>query len=148
MLGKNLAHSAIFALEVVLVWVGTSLLYRPPSIRVTLATMAGILFALPIDLAAGNLFSIYSPTKIEAGVFGRQRASLTTVMASFGIRTVLFGGVALMLWLSRREGASWVVVPIFLTPAVFAAMAYALVLERVDKIALNQRDNFISQLSR
>ena len=148
MLGKNLTHSAIFALEVVLVWVGTSLLYRPPSIRVTLATMAGILFALPIDLAAGNLFSIYSPTKIEAGVFGRQRASLTTVMASFGIRTVLFGGVALMLWLSRREGASWVVVPIFLTPAVFAAMAYALVLERVDKIALNQRDNFISQLSR
>jgi hypothetical protein len=99
MLGKNLTHSAIFALEVVLVWVGTSLLYRPPSIQVTLATLAGILFALPIDLAAGNLFSIYSPTKIEAGVFGRQRASLTTVMASFGIRTVLFGGVALMLWL-------------------------------------------------
>jgi ABC-2 type transport system permease protein len=148
MLGKNLTHSAIFVLEVVLVWVGTSLLYRPPSIRVTLATMAGILFALPIDLAAGNLFSIYSPTKIEAGVFGRQRASLTTVMASFGIRTVLFGGVALMLWLSRRDGASWVVVPIFLTPAVFAGLAYALVLERVDKIALNHRDNFISQLSR
>ena len=69
-------------------------------------------------------------------------------MASFGIRTVLFGGVALMLWLSRREGASWVVVPIFLTPAVFAAMAYALVLEHVDKIALDHRENFISQLSR
>ena len=84
--GKNLAHAAILALEVVLVWLGTSLLYRAPSIRVTLATIAGILFALPLDLAAGNLFSIYSPTKIEAGVFGRQRASLTTVLASFGIR--------------------------------------------------------------
>ena len=86
MLGKNLAHLAVFALEVVLVWLGTVLLYRPPSIGVTLATLAGILFVAPIDLAAGNLFSIYSPTRIEAGVFGRQRASLTTVLASFGIR--------------------------------------------------------------
>ena len=33
MLGKNLAHSAVFALEVVLVWLGTCLLYRPPSIE-------------------------------------------------------------------------------------------------------------------
>ena len=64
--GKNLAHAVIFALEVALVWLGTSLLYRPPSLRVTLATFAAILFAVPIDFAAGNIFSIYSPTKIEA----------------------------------------------------------------------------------
>ena len=89
MMGKNLAHAAVFALEVVLVWLGTCLLYRPPSLGVTLATLAGILFVVPIDLAAGNLFSIYSPSRIEAGVFGRQRASLTTVLASFAIRGVL-----------------------------------------------------------
>jgi len=148
MTGKNLAHAAIFTLEVVLVWLGTSLLYRPPSIRVTLATVAGILFALPIDLAAGNLFSIYSPTKIEAGVFGRQRASLTTVLASFGIRGALFGGAALMLWLSRVYGSSWIVVPVLLLPAVLAGAAYSIALNHVDKIALNHRDNFISQLSR
>src|SRR6202142_4223314 len=39
MLGKNLAHTAVFAVEVGLVWLGTSLLYRPPSIGVTLATL-------------------------------------------------------------------------------------------------------------
>jgi ABC-2 type transport system permease protein len=148
MAGKNLAHAAIFALEVVLVWMGTSLLYRPPSIRVTLATVAGILFALPIDLAAGNLFSIYSPTKIEAGVFGRQRASLTTVTASFGIRGLLFGGAALMMWFSGHYGSSWIGVPVLLLPAMLAVLAYGLALNRVDKIALNHRDNFISQLSR
>src|SRR6185436_14635741 len=86
-------------LEVGLVWLGTCLLYRLPSLGVTIATLAGILFVVPIDLAAGNLFSIYSPTRIEAGVFGRQRASLTTVLASFAIRGVLFGVGALMLWL-------------------------------------------------
>ena len=44
MLGKNLAHAAVFAVEVLLMWLGTCLLYRPPSLGVTLATFAGILF--------------------------------------------------------------------------------------------------------
>jgi ABC-2 type transport system permease protein len=148
MLGKNLAHSAIFALEVVLVWLGTCLLYRPPSIGVTLVTLVVILFVVPIDLAAGNLFSIYSPTRIEAGVFGRQRASLSTVLASFAIRGALFAVGALMLWLSRGSASLWVELPIFLLPGIFAFMAYAFALERVDGIALDHRENLISNLGR
>ncbi len=148
MLGKNLAHSSIFVLEVIVVWLGTCLLYRPPSVDVTLATLAGILFALPIDLAAGNLFSIYSPSRIEAGVFGRQRASLTTVLASFAIRGALFGVGAIMLWLSRHYGDFGTEVLIFLLPAGFAFLTYALALNHVDKIALDHRENLISQLGR
>ena len=145
---KNLAHAAIFALEVVLVWVGTSLLYRRPSITITAATLAAILFAVPIDLAAGNLFSLYSPTRVEAGVLGRQRASLTTVLASLGIRVTLFGGSALLMWLARQHEHSWILALIFLAPAGFGFSAYELALKRVDRIALNNRDNLISQLSR
>jgi ABC-2 type transport system permease protein len=148
MLGKNLAHTAVFALEVLLVWLGTCLLYRPPSIGVTLATLGGILFVLPIDLAAGNLFSIYSPSRIEAGVFGRQRASLTTVLASFVIRGVLFGGAAIMLWLSRGYGGSWIEPLIFLLPAAFAFSIYIFALEQVDGIALGHRENLITNLGR
>ncbi len=148
MAAKNLAHSAIFALEVFVVWLGTSLLYRPPSIGVTLATLAGVLFVLPIDLAAGNLFSIYSPSRVEAGVLGRQRASVTTVLASFGIRGVLFVIGALLLWLSRQYGNSWILVLIFWLPAVLAFTVYSATLKHVDKIALDHRDNLISQLGR
>jgi len=148
MMAKNLAHSAIFALEVIVVWLGTCLLYRPPSIGITLATLAGILFVVPIDLAAGNLFSICSPTRVEAGVLGRQRASLTTVLASFGIRGALFGAGALLLWLSRPYGNSWILILIFMLPAAFAFMAYLYSLGRIDKIALDHRDNLISQLGR
>jgi ABC-2 type transport system permease protein len=148
MLGKNLAHSAVFALEVLLVWIGTCLLYRTPSIGVTLATLAGILFVLPVDLAAGNLFSIYSPSRIEAGVFGRQRASLTTVLASFAIRGALFGVGALMLWLAREYGGSWIELLIFLLPAGFGLAVYLFALSRVDGMALNNRENLISNLGR
>jgi ABC-2 type transport system permease protein len=147
-LGKNLAHTAVFAVEVLLVWLGTCLLYRPPSIGVTLATLAGILFVLPIDFAAGNLFSIYSPSRIEAGVFGRQRASLTTVLASFAIRGALFGGGAVMLWLSRSYRNSSMELLIFLLPAASAFAAYVFALNRVDGMALQHRENLISSLGR
>jgi len=148
MMGKNLAHAATYALEVVLVWLGTTLLYRPPSVRVTLAVLGGILFAVPIDLAAGNLFSIYSPTRVEAGVFGRQRASLTTVLASFCVRGVLFGGAALMLWISGHYGDPWIVVPILSLPTLLAGTVYTLALNPLDRMALDHRENLISQLSR
>jgi ABC-2 type transport system permease protein len=148
MLGKNLAHTAIFVWEVALVWLGTTVLYRPPSIRITLATVAGILFALPIDLAAGNIFSIYSPSRVEAGVFGRQRASLTTVLASFGIRGLLFGVTTLMFWVSRRYENSWIWLLAFLPSALLACATYAFTLRGLDQMALNHRENLISQLSR
>jgi ABC-2 type transport system permease protein len=148
MLGKNLAHTAVFAMEVLLVWMGTCLLYRPPSFVVTLATLAGILFVLPIDLAAGNLFSIYSPSRVEAGVFGRQRASLTTVLASFGIRGALFGVSALMLWLARSYRNPWMELPILWLPAALGFTAYIFALDRVDGMALKHRENLISNLGR
>jgi len=147
-MGKNLAHATVFALEVLLVWMGTCLLYRPPSLSVTMATLAGILFVVPIDLAAGNLFSLYSPSRIEAGVFGRQRASLTTVLASFGVRGTLFAVGALMLWLSRAYENSWVELLVLWLPAGFAFTVYAFALNRVDEIALDHRENLISNLGR
>lgn len=148
MLGKNLAHSAVFAVEVLLVWVGTCFLYRPPSFGVTLATLAGILFVLPIDLAAGNVFSIYSPSRVEAGVFGRQRASLTTVLASFAIRAVLFGVGAVTLWFSRSYANSWIELLILWLPAALGLAGYVFALDRVDGMALKHRENLISNLGR
>ncbi len=148
LLGKNLAHAAVFSAEVVLVWMGTCLLYRPPSLSISLATLAGILFVLPIDFAAGNLFSLYSPSRIEAGVFGRQRASLTTVLASFAIRGALFAVAALLFWFSRGYANSWLELVVFLLPAALACATYVFSLDRVDGMALTHRENLISSLGR
>jgi hypothetical protein len=143
MTGKNLAHAAIFALQVALVWLGTSLLYHPPSLRITLATAAGILFAVPIDFAVGNLLSIYYPTRVEVYGFGGQRASLLTVLASLGVRGILFGGAGLMLVLSRLYGNIWIVLP-----PTLSCLAYVLALKCIDGITLHQREHIISQLGR
>ncbi len=81
-------------------------------------------------------------------MFGRQRASLTTVLASFVIRGALFGVAALLFWFSRGYANSWLEVVIFLLPAALACAIYVFALDRVDGMALNHREDLISSLGR
>jgi ABC-2 type transport system permease protein len=147
-LGKNLAHSAVLAFEMVLVWFGATLLYRPPVAGVVVVTLAGILFALLVNLAAGNLLSLYFPKKFDFGTFGRQRASATTVFSSMGIQLIVItlGGLAVFLgyFLHRR----WLADTILLVLALIAFIAYRMVLDRVPRIALDKRETLTAELTR
>jgi ABC-2 type transport system permease protein len=145
--GKNLAHTLILLLEIVIAWAGVSWMYKPPTADVMAATLAAVLFAAPVNLATGNLLSLYFPKRIEASAFGRQRASPTTVLASFGVQFVVIGTAALVLWLTR--GISyWTATAIFLVLAAFSLAGYTRVLGRVDRVALARRENLVSELLR
>src|SRR4029077_10871407 len=61
LLGKNLAHMVVLGLELLGVWIGASFFFRPPALATAIATLAGLLFAAPANLAVGNLLSLYSP---------------------------------------------------------------------------------------
>ena len=148
LMGKNLAHAILMVIEIVLVYLATCFLYRPPSAAITLATICGMAFALLVTLAAGNLMSMYSPKKIDYAVFGRQRASGATAFASIGIQAVVLGLCALALMVARAYGRVWVATLIFLFLAAIAATAYVMVLSRVDTVALKRREVMITELSR
>jgi ABC-2 type transport system permease protein len=148
MLAKNLAHSTILGLEMVLVWIGASLMYKPPALGTTIATVAGILFALPINLTVGNLLSISSPKKIDYGTFGRQRASNTTVFASFGVQIVVVGLAALTLIAARSFDRIWLATIAFLVLAAVAWTVYAVVLKGIDQMAFHHREEIIAELTR
>jgi ABC-2 type transport system permease protein len=148
LLAKNLAHAGVLALETILVWLAVCLVFRPPSPGVTLATLAGLFFALLVNLSVGNLLSISSPKKIDFGTFGRQRATNLTVFTSFGVQIAIFGLAALVLLTARRFGRFWLATLLFLGLAAVALAAYALVLNRADRLAFDRRETLISELSR
>ena len=148
LLAKNLTHAAVLALETILVWLAVCFVFRRPSLDVTLATLAGLFFALLVNLTVGNLLSLASPKKIDFGTFGRQRASNTTVFASFGVQIAVFVLAALTLLAARRHGEIWLATLIFLALAAIAAAAYALLLSRADQMALARRETLIAELSR
>jgi len=146
MVGKNVAHMGILALELVALCIGVSLLFHPPTAAALLLTLSGLLFAAPVNLAAGNLLSLYSPKKTEFGTFGRQRASQTTVLASFAIQGLVFGVAALTLLTARHYGRRWLSVVAFFALAVIAFAMYFFVLTRVDRVAARRREVLATEL--
>jgi ABC-2 type transport system permease protein len=148
LLGKNIAHMLVLTFEVLVVWLGSSLLFRPPAAAVALATFTGLLFAAPVNLAVGNLLSLYSPKRIELGSFGRQRASQLTVLISFGVHFLVFGMGAATLALAHYYRNTWLATILFLILAVAAFTGYTLVLSRVDGLALSRREVLTSELCR
>jgi ABC-2 type transport system permease protein len=148
LLGKNLTHSLILVVEMVLVWVGASLLYRPPSFDILLATITGVFFALVVNLTAGNLFSVYTPKKVDLATLGRQRASQVTALASLGIQAVVLGLCALAILAARAYHHIWFAAIIFLVLAAIAMVIYFLVLNRINSIALQRRESMITELCR
>jgi ABC-2 type transport system permease protein len=144
--GKNLAHMAVLVAEVVVLGFGVSLLFRPPSVLAVGTTIAGLLFAAPVNLAVGNLLSLYSPKRIEFGTFGRQRASQMTVLASFVLQIVVFGVGGVTIFAARYYGRPWLAVVVFLGLAVLALAGYVLVLGYVDRLALGRREVLTMEL--
>jgi ABC-2 type transport system permease protein len=148
LLGKNLTHSVVLVVEMVLVWAGACLLYRPPSFAVLLATISGVFFALIVNLTAGNLFSVYTPKKVDLSALGRQRASQVTALASLGIQAVVLGLCALAILVARAYHHIWLAAIIFIALAAVALAIYFLVLNRIDAIALQRREPMIAELCR
>jgi ABC-2 type transport system permease protein len=148
LLGKNLSHSLVLAVELVLVWAGASLMYRPPPWDILLATFTGVFFALVVNLTAGNLLSVYTPKKVDLAALGRQRASQVTALVSLGIQAAVLGLCALAILLARAYQHIWLAAIIFVALAAIALVVYFLVLDRIDAIVLQRREAMITELCR
>ncbi|HSS97330.1 MAG TPA: hypothetical protein VLK33_09880, partial [Terriglobales bacterium] len=147
-LGKNLAHGLLLVFSLALVWITVNLVYGPPALAMTALTLSALLFAAPVNFAGGNLFSLYSPKRVDYGTFGRQKASPLTVLASFGIQILIAASGAIAVFVSRLYGNLWFATPVFLFLAILGIGAYMVVLGRVDKIALKQRETLVTELGK
>ncbi len=147
-LAKNLTHAGILAVEVFVAWIAVSFLYGPPAIDVTIAALSGLLFAAPINFAAGNLLSIYTPKKLDYSSFGRQRASQTTVLISLGVQVFVVGVGVAAFWIAKSYGNFWIATLILLALAGISLSAYMMILNRMDVLAMQRRETLVAELCR
>jgi ABC-type transport system involved in multi-copper enzyme maturation permease subunit len=147
-LAKNLTHAGVLAVEIVIAWVAVSVLYGLPRLDITIATFAGLLFAAPVNFSAGNMLSIYAPKKLDYTKFGRQRASQTTALISMGVQFFVIGVGAAAFWLATYYGNVWLATGVLLGLAAVAIAAYVTILNRVDRLALIQRETLVAELCR
>jgi ABC-2 type transport system permease protein len=147
-LAKNLTHASILGIEVLVAWIAVGYLYGRPALDVTIASLAGLLFAAPVNFLAGNLLSIYSPKKLDYSSFGRQRASQTTVLISLGVQIFVVGVGVSAFWIARHYGNFWIATLILLVLAGISLSAYLMILNRIDGLALERRETLVAELCR
>jgi ABC-2 type transport system permease protein len=147
-LAKNLTHAGILVLETAVGWIAVTGLYGRPALDVTIATLAGLVFAAPVNFSVGNLLSICSPKKFDYSTFGRQRASQITVLISLGVQVLVVGTAGGAFWMARRYGNSWIANLILLVLAVISLSAYRTVLRRIDRIAQERKEMLVAELCR
>jgi len=147
-LGKNLTHAAVLAVTTIFAWFAVTYLYGSPHVAVTVATIAGLLFAAPLNFAAGNLLSIYSPKKRDFSTFGRQNVSQTTVLASFGMQIVIVGFGVAVFAIARIYKNLWIASALFLVLAVISLPIYIVVLHRMDRLVVERRETLLAELCR
>ena len=147
-LGKNLTHASIIVANTLLAWIAVSYFYGVPRAAVSVATLAGILFAAPLNFTAGNLLSIYSPKKRDFATFGRQNVSQTTVLASLGMQVVIVAVGTAAFFIARFYKNLWIAALLFLVLSAVSIPLYVMVLSRIDGIAQQRRETLVAELCR
>jgi hypothetical protein len=145
---KNLTLAGVLAVETIIAWTAVTFLYGQPALVITFATLAGLIFAAPINFAAGNLLSIYSPKKLDYSKFGRQRAAQVTVLISLVLQFVVVGVGVTVFWTARYLHNSWIAALLLLSLAGISLSVYGIVLSRVNYLAQERRETLVAELCR
>lgn len=148
LLGKNLAYIAVMAVQICVLWLGVAFLFRPPGALILALTTSGLLFALPINFACGNLLSLYFPKKLDLAMFGRQRASVATALLSLLIQGICVGVIAVTIVTAKFAGRLWLACVAFLLFAAGATAAYFRVVEHCSRLALDRREVLTAEICR
>jgi ABC-2 type transport system permease protein len=146
LMAKNALHSLLFAIVALVAAVLASLRLGIPDGAVWAATGAWLLFSLPCNLAAGNIFSMRMPYRVNPGRIARQRGSQANAFLSLLVQLGILAVAAAVFALSWFLGRLWLAVPIFLVLAVGAVFVWTRVLSNSDSMANERRDTLIATL--
>jgi ABC-2 type transport system permease protein len=146
LLAKNLLHAMLFAVVALLAGVLTTLRLGVADPAVISATVAWLLFALPCNLTAGNIFSLKMPYRVNPGRIARQRGSQANALLSLLVQLCVLAVSAGVFWLTWFLNKLWLATPIYLILAVGAMFVWRRVLDNVDGIAYGRRDELMGTL--
>jgi ABC-2 type transport system permease protein len=145
-LAKNLFHAALYIFVALVSGLLASLRIGRPGVDVIAATLSWIAFALPANLAAGNVISLTMAYRVNLGRIGRQSGSQANALLSMLIQTTILGIGIGVISLCTIFDRLWLATPILLALSVIAAFTWLTVLRNVDAMANARRDTLIAKL--
>lgn len=147
-LAKNALHLVLFALEAVLITAIVVYRYGVPHPSVATATLAWILFAIPLYLTAGNILSILMPYRVNMTRMRRQEFSLGNGMISMLSQALILGIGAAVLVPCALLGHPWLATPILLALAGVSVTVYLQTLARIEGLMESHREALIRDIAK
>ena len=148
LLAKNLLHGFLFVVVAFAAGVLATLRLGQPDLPLLAATAAWVAFALPTNLAAGNVLSLTMPYRVNLGRISRQRGSQASALVSMLIQAIVMGCGLVVLELCTYFDKRWLAAPCLLIMAGGALVAWLRVLRKADSLANRNRDNLIGTLAK
>ena len=148
LLAKNLLHGALFCTVALIAAVFAAFRLGWPDATLAATTAAWVLFAVPTNLAAGNLLSITMPYRVNLGRLSRQRGSQASALVSVLVQMLVIGCGVLVTELCSFFGRSWMAAPCLLLLAAISAVVWFRVLAHADSLANRNRENLIAVLAK
>jgi ABC-2 type transport system permease protein len=146
LLAKNLFHAMLFGVDALIAGILVTLRLGTPDSAVLVGTIGWLLFALPANLAVGNVFSITMPFRVNPGRLTRQRGSqanallsLLTQLAVMAVGATVFG----LCWYLDRL---WLAGPVFLVLAAGSVFGWLRVLRNAEGMANRRKDSLLLTL--
>jgi ABC-2 type transport system permease protein len=148
LLAKNLLHGMLFSAVAFCAGLFAALRLGMPEPALLATTAAWVLFAVPANLAAGNLMSLTMPYRVNLGRLSRQRGSQASALVSMLIQIFVMACGVAVLELCSYLGRKWLAAPILLVLCGVACVVWMRVLAHSDSIANRNRDNLIATLAK
>jgi len=148
LLAKNLLHGALFCTVAFLAGVFATARLGWPDLTLAATTAAWVLFAVPTNLAVGNLLSITMPYRVNLGRLSRQRGSQASALVSMLAQLLVIACGVVVVELCTFFAKRWMAIPSLLVLAGVAVAVWFQVLARADSLANRNRENLIATLAK
>jgi len=148
LLGKNLAYCVVLLFDISMVWVGVLSLYQLPRAGIVLTTLLALVFVFPIDLAVGNLLSLYFPKKYDMAAFGKRNTSQVAALIGLAVQASALGIACGAFFVGYLLHSWWLSDVILVLLAAVSFIGYRRTLKACNRIASERRENLAAELCR
>jgi ABC-2 type transport system permease protein len=148
MLAKNITHTIIFVAELALVCVIVGLRVGMPDPQIVMLTFCWLAFAVPAQLAIGNILSITMAYRLNMTRMSREQGAAGNSLLGLLTELVVFAaGVAVYLPL-RATGHTDLAAPILLALAAFSVLFWLRILSNSARMVENRKEMLINTVYR
>jgi ABC-2 type transport system permease protein len=148
MLAKNIVHVAIFLVELVLVCAIVTFRVGLPGPRILVVTFCWLLFAVPTQLAIGNVLSISMAYRMNMTRMSREQGAAGNGLISLVVQIIIFAIGAAVYVLATRYGHPNLAAPILLVFAAGSVSVWWSTLVRSSAMVEAKKESLISALYR